>query len=262
MRTHIRAFLLVLAKAVVGPVRRGLRALTALLDHANAWLSEPYYRYQPNPGRKSARRRAASTLTRLDAIRGDIPKAANSVLDIGCNTGFMSLGLSEGRLVLGTEASEALVATANNAARALNFSTVTFMHHLLSPESVKLLPTFDAVLFLGVWHHLPKSHSLEDSVGLLAEIWQRTNMVLYFEAGDGPAESVRHYLGLGPATGDTTSVYEHLLRFACPGATISEVGQFTEGESRRNQRLSVRPVYSVKKAAADLVENLGGPVRG
>lgn len=239
-----------------------MRALAALLDHANAWLSEPYYRYQPNPGRKSARRRAASTLSRLDAIEGDIPEAAHNVLDIGCNTGFMSVGLSEGRLVVGTEASEALVATANNSVWTRGYRTVTFMHHLLTPESVKQLPTFDVILFLGVWHHLPKSHSLEDSVGILAEIWQRTNMVLYFEAGYGPAESVRHHLGLSSATGDTASVYEDLLKFSCPGGTISEIGQFTEGESRADSRLSVRPVYSVKRAAAPLAENPGNPIDG
>lgn len=262
VRMQVRRLLLVFARVVVGPGARGIQALAALLDHANAWLSEPYYRYQPNPGRKNARRRASSTRSRLDAIEADIPKAAHNVLDIGCNTGFMAVELSEGRLVLGTEASGALVSTAQHSARALGCRTVTFMQHVLTPESVKQLPTFDVVLFLGVWHHLPKTHSLEDSVGILADIWRRTNMVLYFEAGYGPVESVRHHLGLNSATGDTLSVYEYLLNFTCPGGTISEIGQFTEGESRTDSRLSVRPVYSVKRAATRLPENPGHPIQG
>ncbi len=259
--THsIRRIIQLLANVTVRPLAHFVRRSADLLDHADARLTEPYYRYQPNPGRERARRRTESTLSRLGAIQSHIPESARSVLDIGCNTGFMSVSLSAERLVVGTESSKKLVATATNSARSMNCGNVAFIHHVLTPDSVKDLPVFDAVLFLGVWHHLPKSHSLEESVSILSELWQRTNVVLYFEAGDGPAELLRQYLNLKKV--DATSyLYRTLLDHTCPGSLISEIGAFSEGESRRQKRLSQRPVFSVTRVDArhsDVMSNSYG----
>ena len=66
----------------------------------------------------------------------------------------------------------------------LKLQNLTLSNCHLDPENIKLLPQFDCVLLLAVFHHWCKAYGQEKALEMLDVIYQKTSQVLFFETGE------------------------------------------------------------------------------
>ena len=78
----------------------------------------------------------------------------------------------------------ACVRTATTAVRRNHLDNVAILKLELRPDTVRLLPTTDCTLLLSVWHHLVRFQGMHVASDLLAEVWDRTGKVLFFDTGE------------------------------------------------------------------------------
>ncbi len=212
------------------------------------------FRYQPIFEFKRALRRETSTTLRWDAIWNSISsdlrlkKEGGAVLDIGCNMGFFSFNLArKGFFCLGIDG-EAIICEFNNLLKNKNHSglSVVFEHYFIDKKTVGVLPSFDIILFLGVWHHITKTHTLEESKTILKKLYQKCNSMMFFETG---YESIELYNEYAEDQQEKDRWVYNILKECCPGAQIEMVGYFEERDASGGKPLGAsRPMYVIKKA--------------
>jgi SAM-dependent methyltransferase len=167
-------------------------------------------------------KRAAGSDSRWEAIAPVLERAgARTALDLGCNVGFFTVKLAQaGIAAVGVESHPTFYRTALYARRQLRLSNVGILVLGLAPETVELLPEVDAVLFLALWHHLVRSHGLDEATSMLETIWARTR-VLVFETGEN--ELPGSY-GLPPMTPDAGTWLAEFLGRTCEGGDVAHLG--------------------------------------
>jgi hypothetical protein len=160
----------------------------AVLDAIRLRLDTfPYRVYQPMPwlGLERAAREVG-TISRFDAMLPVIQReAVESAVDLGCNVGWYVLRLAGlGIPTIGIEESPPFYRTALLAAQRGEVTNVGVLAMKVTPETVRLIPTADAMLMLSIWHHFVRSYGLAGATDMLEEVWQRTRRVLLFETGE------------------------------------------------------------------------------
>jgi len=201
----------------------------------------PRLAYQPLPwiGQDNARRSEGS-LARWEAIQRTISGyAVRSALDIGCNVGYFSFSLAnKGFPTLGVDSDDRFLRIARYAARRIGANNVGFSSMLVSSKTANLLPDVDLILLLSVWHHWVKAYGLDDATELLARVWGKCAQLMFFETGE---DEMPVDYGL-PAMEPTPAQWlEDYLAKACPGSTVTNLGQFKAfAPGGDNRRLTVQ----------------------
>ncbi len=90
------------------------------------------------------------------------------------------------------------------------------------------MPHADVVLFLSVWHHLVLRDGLDAATDQLRAIWDRTERVLFFEAGDEELEAGSVWPAMEP---DPKAWLTQYLSEACPGGEIRHLGSHTASDA-------------------------------
>jgi SAM-dependent methyltransferase len=167
-------------------------------------------------------KRAAGSGSRWQAIAPVLEQAeARTALDLGCNVGFFTFKMAQaGIATVGVESHPTFYRTALYATRQLRLRNVGILVLALAPETVGLLPAADAVVFLALWHHLVRSHGLDEATSMLETIWARTKHVLVFETGEN--EMPASY-GL-PRMPDPGTWLARYLGRTCAGADVAHLG--------------------------------------
>ena len=168
-------------------------------------------------------KRAAGSDSRWHAIAPLLERAeARTALDLGCNVGFFTLKLAqEGIAAVGVESHPTFYRTALYAKRRLGLTNVGFLVLTLTPATVELLPEVDVVVFLALWHHLVRTHGLDEATAMLEAIWRRTRRMLVFETGEN--EMPASY-GLPPMAPDPRTWLADYLARACEGGEVVHLG--------------------------------------
>ncbi|HEY3185761.1 MAG TPA: DUF1698 domain-containing protein [Gaiellaceae bacterium] len=167
-------------------------------------------------------KRAAGSDSRWQAIAPVLEQAeARTALDLGCNVGFFTVKMAQaGIATVGVESHPTFYRTALYATRQLRLSNAGILVLRLAPGTIELLPKVDAILFLALWHHLVRSHGLDQATSMLETIWARTK-VLVFETGE---DEMPASYGLPRMTPDAGTWLADFLRRTCDGADVAHLG--------------------------------------
>lgn len=223
--------------------------------------SSSQYLYQPIFKYKDAKRRQLSTFQRWEAIESAIQNISKSnekmaALDIGCNMGFFTFNLAQkGFFCLGVDGESELcqfnneVELLNKGKQASGDGVAVFTQFILDKTSIDSLPSFDVILFLGVWHHITKTHTLVESQEILSKLYNKCNKIMIFESGYGPIE--RYQVEAKSKMEKDEWMYQ-CLKECCPGSEINILGEFESRDAGAGKPDGdTRPMYSVKKQMAD-----------
>jgi hypothetical protein len=98
---------------------------------------------------------------------------------------------------------------------------VSFLAMEVSPSTVELVPAADCVLVLSVWHHFVREWGFEEATEMLAEIWAKTDRLLFFETGEDEMPASWRLPAMRP---DARSWLSEFLASVCTGALIVHLG--------------------------------------
>lgn len=202
------------------------RPLDAALDRLRFRVDTfPSLDYQPLPWLNlHSARRAAGTESRWHAIKPLVERLnVRSAVDLGCNVGWFALNLaSSGIYTVGVERNPKYYRTFLFAVERLQLQNTALLTLDLNPETTRLLPMSDCVLFLSVWHHLVREHGVAAAAQMVGRIWAKTEKVLFFETGE---DEMPPRYGL-PLLLPTPAVWiRHLLEGQCQGAVVCHLGE-------------------------------------
>jgi hypothetical protein len=185
----------------------------------------PFGLYQPVPSLPGARAtRGRGSETRWEAIRPVVERSwVASAVDIGACEGYFSLELAaSGISTIAVEGKPANYRTALYAVRRSGLKNVGVLALELTPDNLELLPPADCVLCLSVWHHFVRAYGLSEATAMLASIWRKTRVVMFFDTGE--SEMTADY-GLPPMTPDPRSWLEDYLAQTCVDARVEHLGR-------------------------------------
>jgi hypothetical protein len=210
--------------------------------------SFPHGRYQPIealPG--GAVKRADGTLSRWAAIRPVVEElGVRSAVDIGANEGFFSLRL--GRLGVPTVAVESAPTSYRTALLAVKRSGLDNVGILtlgVHAETVDLMPSADATVFLSIWHHLVKMQGLATATAITTRLWEGTRRVMFFDTGEEEMDPSFRLPAMEP---DSETWLRRYLSESCPGSEIRHLGRHAAFDSFGNP--AVRNLFAVVRAGS------------
>jgi len=140
--------------------------------------------YQPLPwiGINNSRR-TQGTIERWDKMDQYLI-SNSSVLDIGCDVGYFVFKSAEkGCLAWGVDDNIFSNLIANYAKNKIKLSNSQFFLQRIDDKNVNLLPRFDYIIFLSVFHHWCKEYGFDGASKMLSDLIKKTNKGLFFEMG-------------------------------------------------------------------------------
>lgn len=207
--------------------RKQLRRLAdAPLDRLRFELDRrPRLGYQPLPwiGLLNAKRSAGAE-SRWAEIRAlSEATGVTSCADIGSNVGYFVLNFAlQGIPAVGVESDERFVRLFVYARRRLGLEHLAASCQMIvTTDTVALVPTADAMLFLSVWHHMVRAAGLDDATRITEALWARTGRVLFFETGE---EEMPDRYGLPTFVKSSEEIREY-LESTCPGGRAEVLGR-------------------------------------
>jgi SAM-dependent methyltransferase len=125
-------------------------------------------------------KRVGGTEQRWEMIAARLPADAQNLLDVGCNIGTLTRYAADaGLLAFGVDIDASFIRKARQHHGGV--SNLSFMHLVVTPESIRQLPEFDVTLCLSVHHHWVRQHGLKLGWEMLATLLTRTRRRLFFE---------------------------------------------------------------------------------
>jgi cyclopropane fatty-acyl-phospholipid synthase-like methyltransferase len=158
---------------------------------------------------------------------------ATSLLDLGCAEGYFVRRAAQefNCFALGVDADASRLLVAQNCVLLDRVERAGFTLADIDTRLLQNLPSFDAVLFLSVMHHVLYEHGLDHARALLAAIRVRTGKFLIFDMGQSN-ETRNEWAKLLPDMGSDPAVWiAEFLR----SAGFTDVQKIGETDSYRNE---------------------------
>jgi SAM-dependent methyltransferase len=125
-----------------------------------------------------------ASLIKWDAIEKNLPNdnIKMSVLDVGCNIGLYSIKMAmKGHFVTALDGLWYYCEFCRFAANILNLDNIVIGHVKITPENVNILPNYDCVFLMNIFHHICLEYGKDAAMLILHRIFIKTNRVLFFE---------------------------------------------------------------------------------
>lgn len=107
---------------------------------------------------------------------------AGNLLDVACNAGYYSIKAAEkGVWGFGFDISADSLKTAKKRAEERNLSNVVFSQMALDPNNVLVLPDFDVVLCLSVFHHFVRLYGEDDAKSILVRLFSKSKKKMFLQ---------------------------------------------------------------------------------
>jgi len=200
-------------------------SLDQVIDRARYQLDTfPRLAYQPLPQvHRSGGAREDGVHSRWRAISPLLDETEpETALDVGSQVGFFTLSMAaRGIPTTAVEMEPRSYRTLLHVRDRLKLDNVGVLVLRLTPDTMPLLPSADAVLFMSVWHHLVRWHGEPAARAALRTIWARTGRILVFETGENEMPARYHLPEMGPRPQDWIA---SMLRQECPNATVRFLG--------------------------------------
>ena len=161
-----------------------------------------------------------NSIQRIRKIMKNIPVYKARILDIGCSSGGISLGLAlaGAQKVIGIDYDPIAVKMGNIATEKYDINNVKLHHEFLEKFEI---PSVDVIVWLSQWMWMVKAHNLDYGKNLLFKIPQKSGarfMVFESAADDGKAA----------IPGTTQKDIENFLRESTPFMKIINIGSFQD----------------------------------
>jgi len=184
-----------------------------------------------------------NTDRRLALIRKHVPFAHSRVLDIGCSSGGMTLGMAllGASQVFGVDYDPTAIDVAKAVAEKYDITNARFD---AADFMTYTLPQVDTILWLSQWMWMVKQHGMEEGRRLLFEVPKNTQAsFMAFESAAADKSA--------PIQGATQKTIEEYLRAWSPFADVRNAGPFQDewtlpGEEARNVYVCSRPEWKWK----------------
>jgi FkbM family methyltransferase len=181
--------------------------------------------YQPVPSLPSwlGVTRAEGTESRWRAMSDVLDRVpVRTGLDIGANVGYFCVQLaSRGVHTIALEPEPRVVRIALLAVRRSGLENLGVLSLAVGPDNLDMVPPSDCVVYLSVWHHMVRWHGEEKATAMLAEIWNRTGKVLFFDTGEKEMPPDYRLPDMGPDAREWLADY---LGRTCAGGTVEHLG--------------------------------------
>jgi cyclopropane fatty-acyl-phospholipid synthase-like methyltransferase len=158
---------------------------------------------------------------------------AASLLDLGCAEGYFVRRAAQefDCFALGVDADASRLLIAQNCMLLDRVESTAFTLADIDAQLLQKLPSFDAVLFLSVMHHIMYQQGVDHARELLTAIREKTQKFLIFDMGQSN-EILNQWARLLPDMGsDPAEWIAEFLR----SAGFSDVRQIGETDSYRNE---------------------------
>jgi hypothetical protein len=157
----------------------------------------------------------------IETVVDELP--IGSAVDVGANVGWFSISLAKrGIPTLAIEREPKFFRTLLYARSRLDLDDLSVLITSLDEHNLAAVPKSDLMLFLSVWHHLVKAHGYEAAVGLLSQLWARTEQVMFFDTGE---KELPPDYGLPSLDPTAEVVLSDMLKRACPEGTVVRYGR-------------------------------------
>lgn len=149
-----------------------------------AVLKMPFIQlYQPVFGSNTRKELTRPCSDRWDVIAPQLPKTKGSVLDIGCNIGYFSFKCAEmGQLAVGIDYHRYNILICSAIAHKNDVKNVHFIRQFTNPDFVELLPCFNTIINLSVFHHWVKQFGKDRAFEMMRTLSGKCER-LVFETG-------------------------------------------------------------------------------
>lgn len=119
-------------------------------------------------------------------------KEVNNVLDIGCNVGYFSFASGDlGKYVIGVDSDPFSVNVCNAVKHKHEINNVHFDNSLVDDKYLETMPSFDAVIFMSVFHHWVKYYGYDDAMKRFHLLAKKINKYIIFETGQSDEEGTK-----------------------------------------------------------------------
>lgn len=109
-------------------------------------------------------------------------KGQKNLLDVACDAGFYSIKVaSQGCFVLGFDILENSLKKARRRAKQKKMNNIIFAKMALDPVNVNILPNFDTILCLSVFHHFVRLYGEEAAKKMLIDLFLKANNKLLLQ---------------------------------------------------------------------------------
>lgn len=210
----------------------------------------PQLPYQPLPVLgKTGARRSDGTVQRWNVVEEQIRGSrVTSAMDVGCQVGYFGFALAaKGIPTLGVDLEERALRIARYAARKTGTQDLGFLNMQVSPTTVDLLPEVDLILAMSIWHHWVRAYQIDSATAILAQLWRRCRMTMFFETGE---DEMSADYGLPPMAPSPREWLGSYLEKTCTGGEVVHLGQFKAfapgGDNTRDTVL--RSLFKVTRA--------------
>jgi O-antigen chain-terminating methyltransferase len=116
-----------------------------------------------------------------DNVRATV---ARTLLDLGCAEGyFVQQAAKSGLLAVGVDADVLRLSIAHASATLSRIQGAGFIYAELTPEFIDTLPTFDAVLFLSILHHIMYERGVDYAREYMRRLKPKVGKFMMFDMG-------------------------------------------------------------------------------
>jgi len=145
-----------------------------------------YESYQPVVGANGAApgtRDCEERWRTIEKVLGE--QSCRSLVDLGCSEGYYVLQAARSGLgfCVGVDFDLRRMLTCQSQVVLNDIPNAAFLLSEVTPELVETLPSFDAVVFLSVLHHIMYQQGVEHCRKLMSSLAAKTGKVMIFEMG-------------------------------------------------------------------------------
>lgn len=186
-----------------------------------------YETYQPVVTRGRETEGARECVVRWEAVRRAVDEwQCRSLIDLGCSEGYYVLQAARHglRFCVGVDFDLRRIWTGQSQVVLEDVPGAAFLVADIEPSLIEAIPTFDAVVFLSVLHHLMAARGYEAARAILQAVSRRTGKVLIFEMGQSDERSEAWAERL-PDMGSAPHDWIAAFLTSCGFATVRKVAE-------------------------------------
>lgn len=122
---------------------------------------------------------------RLSMIYKNLPEKHGSYLDVGSQLGYFVFKISEkGYMSSGIESNSTSFFYATSLSRLNKIKNVSFFNFSLDKNTVDLLPEYDVISILSVYHHMVYFFGKKDADETIKKLVSKCRKTFFFETGE------------------------------------------------------------------------------
>ncbi len=194
--------------------------------------------YQPIWGQKKSKGLTRQCEDRWDVFSKHIPQTKGSVLDIGCNIGYFSFKSAElGHFAYGIESDHFNITSCNAIKSVHNVQNAMFLKHLMDPDFVSKMPSFDTIINLSVFHHWVKVYGEAQAKGMMKNLASKCSCMI-FETGQ-PNEIGSQWPKILSFMGDAPDAWIAAFLKEIGFTQVEMIGTFPTGLTKTDRYLFV-----------------------